>query len=57
MLVIKGYTSAEKFITNDPGTRRGADFLYDENVIMEAMHDWRVDKNIDLGKKVIIIVG
>lgn len=57
MLVIKGYTSGGKFITNDPGTRRGADFLYDQNVIMEAMHDWRSDRNIDLGKKVILIVG
>ncbi len=57
MLVIKGYTSDGKFIVNDPGTRRGADFLYDQTVIMNAMHDWRSDRNIDLGKKVIIIAG
>ncbi len=57
MIVIKGYTADGKFITHDPGTRRGADFLYGENVIMEALHDWRTDGNIDLGKKVVIIAG
>ncbi|MBI2263490.1 C39 family peptidase [Candidatus Berkelbacteria bacterium] len=39
MLVIKGYTS-DKFITNDPGTRKGADFVYKYDVLMEAIHDW-----------------
>lgn len=57
MVVIKGYTADGRFITNDPGTRRGADFLYGENVIMEALHDWRTDGNIGLGKKVVIIAG
>ncbi len=57
MLVIKGYTSAGKFISNDPGTRRGADFLYDQDRIMKAIHDWRTDQNIDLGKKVALILG
>ncbi len=57
MIVIKGYTSAGKFITNDPGTRRGADFLYDQTIIMNAIHDWRTDSNIDLGKKVAIFAG
>lgn len=57
MLVIKGYTAAGKFIVNDPGTRRGADFLYDEAVIMNAMHDWRTDKHIEAGQKIILVVG
>ncbi len=57
MLVVKGYTDDGKFITNDPGTRRGADYLYEESVLMEAMHDWRPDKQIELGRKVVIIVG
>jgi hypothetical protein len=57
MLVIKGYTSDGKFITNDPGTKRGADFLYNEEVLMNAIHDWRDDGNINLGKKVVIIAG
>ncbi len=57
MIVIKGYTASGKFITHDPGTRRGADFLYDQQLIMNAMHDWRTDGNIMLGKKVVIIAG
>src|SRR3989344_390935 len=57
MIVIKGYTDTGKFITHDPGTRRGADFLYDQARIMKAIHDWRTDGNIDLGKKVVIIAG
>ena len=57
MFVIKGYTTNGKFITHDPGTRRGADFLYDESVVMDAMHDWRPDGQIDLGRRAFIIVG
>ncbi len=57
MIVVKGYTSAGKFITHDPGTRHGADYLYDQTVIMNAIHDWRVDSNISLGKKVVIFAG
>ncbi len=56
MLVVKGYTKDGKFITNDPGTRRGADYLYDADVLMRAMHDWN-NGNVDEGRKVIIIVG
>lgn len=57
MFVVKGYTNDGKFIVNDPGTRRGADFLYEESVIMNAIHDWRADRNIELGRKVILVVG
>jgi len=56
MLVIKGYTSNGEFITNDPGTRRGADYMYAENVLMRAMHDWN-GGDVLHGRKVIIIVG
>lgn len=57
MLVIKGYTADGKFITNDPGTRRGADFLYSSATILNAMHDWRADGQVELGRKVVIVVG
>lgn len=40
MLVIKGFTKDGKFITNDPGTRNGADYVYTEAVLMSAIHDW-----------------
>jgi hypothetical protein len=56
MLVIKGYTKSGDFITNDPGTRKGADYIYNPNVIMNAIHDWNGD-NVNAGKKVILIVG
>lgn len=54
MLVIKGYTETQ-FITNDPGTKRGKDFLYDYEIIMNAMHDWN-EQNILQGEKRIIVI-
>lgn len=56
MLVLKGYTADGKFITNDPGTRHGKDFLYDFSTIMRAIHDFN-DGDVDNGRKVVIIVG
>lgn len=40
MLVVKGYTKDGKFITNDPGTRKGKDYLYDENILFNAIADF-----------------
>ena len=47
MLVIRGYEGADatnpkdrKFITNDVGTRRGENFTYDEETLLNALHDW-----------------
>lgn len=57
MLVIKGYTADGKFITNDPGTRRGADYVYEETVLMNAIHDWREGGNVEGGRKVVLVVG
>ncbi len=56
MLVIKGYTKEGNIITNDPGTRNGANFIYSPDVIMKANHDWNA-QDILQGRKVIIIVG
>lgn len=52
MLVIKGYTD-DKFITNDPGTRNGENYVYDIDVIMSAMGDWN-DGDPVTGAKVVI---
>lgn len=49
MLVIIGYDSTH-FITNDPGTRNGKDFLYEYNDLLNAIHDWNPD-NILNGEK------
>lgn len=57
MLVIKGYTDDGRFIVNDSGTKRGAGFLYDQETVMSAIHDWRDDGNIKEGRKVVIVVG
>lgn len=54
MLVIKGYTR-DKFITNDPGTRRGADFLYPYETLLSAVHDWN-GGDVQNGRRVMIVV-
>ncbi len=56
MLVIRGYTKEEKFITNDPGTKHGEAYLYDFDTLMSAMHDWNGGGEITEGKKVILVV-
>ena len=38
MLVVIGYNQTE-FITNDPGTRNGARYRYDQQVLFDAIHD------------------
>jgi hypothetical protein len=55
-LVLKGYT-ADTFITNDPGTRKGADYVYDIDVIMNAMHDWNGGDVLNGEKAVIVVEG
>jgi len=53
MLVIKGYTK-DKFITNDPGTRRGTDYMYDQDILMSAIRDW-TGEAADGGKVGLVI--
>lgn len=55
MLVIKGWT-ATKIITNDPGTKRGADLLYDPDTLMKALHDWN-GGDVPGGAKVMIVAN
>ncbi|MBT4516621.1 MAG: hypothetical protein HOC78_01885 [Candidatus Komeilibacteria bacterium] len=50
MLVVKGYQD-DKFITNDPGTRRGADFIYTEKNLMASIFDWDTKKDQTIGPK------
>jgi hypothetical protein len=53
-LVLKGYTKTT-FITNDPGTRLGADYQYDFDTVMTAMHDWN-GGDVENGAKVVVVV-
>jgi uncharacterized protein YvpB len=54
MLVIKGYTE-KHFITNDPGTRRGADYTYAFDILWNAIHDWN-GGDVPNGAKIMIAV-
>lgn len=54
MLVVKGYT-ATQFITNDPGTRRGENYPYGFDVVLDANHDWNNGDPVNGSRKVIIV--
>lgn len=55
MLVVRGYTESS-IITNDPGTRRGENYAYSNDVFWNAIHDWNGTKdNITSGQKTILI--
>jgi len=54
-LLIKGYTE-EQFITNDAGTKRGADYPYKFKTVLEANHDWNGGQ-VDSGAKKMILVS
>lgn len=56
MLVIKGYTKNKDIITNDPGTRRGHNYVYTLETLYTALHDWN-NGDTEHGEKVIVIVG
>lgn len=53
MFVVRGYT-ADTFITNDVGTKNGENYVYDIEVVMDAMHDWN-DGDVTNGKKVVVV--
>jgi hypothetical protein len=55
VLVVRGLTDEGKFITNDPGTRRGEAYIYDAEVLWEAIHDWN-GGDVERGEKVMIVV-
>ncbi len=54
MLVIKGYIG-DKFITNDPGTRKGADFIYSEDNLMYSIANWDENKKAASGGKLGLV--
>lgn len=54
MLVIKGYTE-NTFITNDPGTRNGENYVYDIDVLMSAIGDWNNGDPANGAEKVIFV--
>ena len=53
-LVIKGYTP-DSFITNDVGTRRGADYVYNKQTLLDASHDWN-NGDVQNGQRVMLVI-
>jgi hypothetical protein len=57
MLVIRGYTDSDLFITNDPGTRNGLAYTYSFDTILKAAHEWvGTPETVTQGKKYMIVV-
>ncbi|MFA6436560.1 MAG: hypothetical protein WCW30_05520, partial [Candidatus Gracilibacteria bacterium] len=59
-LVIRGYDETH-FITNDVGTRHGENFIYEYDVLLNALHDWHdsasyEDDGILRGAKRVMVV-
>jgi hypothetical protein len=59
-LVITGYDhESGEFITNDPGTRRGEEFRYKTDVLLDSIRDYPTGKEVPIQKqeKNMIVVG
>lgn len=55
-LVLIGYGDGE-IVTNDPGTRRGEGYSYDEDILFEAIHDFPGNKeDIANGRKAMLVL-
>ncbi|PLX26551.1 hypothetical protein C0583_07040 [Candidatus Parcubacteria bacterium] len=59
MLVVKGYdANTDEFITNDPGTRHGANYRYKKDILYSALMDYPTGYHEEIKeiKKDIIVV-
>ncbi len=55
-LVLIGY-DGDTIVTNDPGTRKGASYRYNIQVLYNAIHDFPGDaKKIETGRKAMIVL-
>lgn len=55
MLVVRGWLADGRIITNDPGTRRGQGYIYDQQILWDAIHDWN-SGDVSNGKKVMVVL-
>lgn len=55
MLVIKGYLEDGRWITNDPGTQFGENFLYSQANLLESARDWN-GGDVPNGNSVMLVV-
>ncbi len=53
-LIIRGYTPTH-FISNDPGTQFGENFIYTYDNLMESIRDWNGGK-VKEGRRVVLVV-
>ncbi len=57
MIVVIGYDDTS-FITNDVGTKRGAQYHYPYSTLIDAIHDWTgTDDMIASGPKRILVLS
>lgn len=59
MMVITGWNeTAQTFITNDPGTKRGENFIYKKNNLISAIRDYQTGYKIPIDRinKVMIVI-
>lgn len=54
MLVLRGFEDG-RFVTNDPGTRHGENYTYDEDVFMNAVHDWNNGDPVHGARRVLVM--
>lgn len=55
MLVIKGY-SDNYFVTNDPGTRKGADFIYTSENLFASIAEWNQKESLATGPQIGLVI-
>lgn len=55
MMVMKGYDE-KHFITNDVGTKRGENFIYDYQTILDSMHDYKEPGIEEQPAKIIVLL-
>ena len=57
MVLVRGFDTAKHtFITNDPGTRRGNGFAYDQDIFFRAIHDWNKGDVMRGEKNVVVVI-
>lgn len=54
MLVLRGFEDG-RFVTNDPGTRHGENYTYEESVFMNAIHDWNNGDPVNGARRVVVM--
>ncbi len=55
MLVLKGYLADGRWITNDPGTQFGENFLYPQRHLFDVIHDWN-GGDVPNGEAVMLVL-